>query len=610
MDHDISRQNAEVSGYLFKRRGGFGKHMPNCWQQRFFTVKEGALYYFEDDEDNKPRGKLDLKSGMFSFFVGTPIENSPTVFTMQLIPTPGIEHEKWKLCAETKEDLHKWSVCIEKHVSSAPPLSPGKFPLPTDDDDDDIGKYSGMRPKARSVMLDSSSPLLKTMRTASTSRTNDTITGLKTNTQLQSINNNTTTLSQHKEIASGSISFASSTINSPTPIVTTTTSKTVILPAHKPKKRLKLNVNSESQSDTMETTMVVIIMNISFVMAWTSSFPIAIFYLTIANIVVGRTLWLRALRTCAIAANSNEDKSLISSDSKIILSSNSKNSSTNIIKSSSNNNVGKLSSSSAISTGGDGDGVTAGIDGVGVVTGGHIRVPGELPVAVFTQPPNVPDHTWNKCDHRQFNVRVGPDYNRYKKKAASGPPIYEAVAVDVFCTKLRVDYIASKIQLPDASDIDTHNTFVPAIFVVQIQIPSEPPPLFGSVEDGPGWAIVMYFKLTQEASSQLKDLSTAPPALRLFNQWCEKAPVDAAWRGRFKVINSCLNLEELGMPQMILNYNAKPVLIRRTGSINRGKGHMEMDIHVHKFAAVAKRSIHLLSSRCGLMYMQIGFVIE
>ena len=37
---------------------------------------------------------------------------------------------------------------------------------------------------------------------------------------------------------------------------------------------------------------------------------------------------------------------------------------------------------------------------------------------------------------------------------------------------------------------------------------------------------------------------------------------------------------------------------------------MEMDIHVHKFANLAKQSIFLISSRCGLMFMQIGFVIE
>jgi len=76
------------------------------------------------------------------------------------------------------------------------------------------------------------------------------------------------------------------------------------------------------------------------------------------------------------------------------------------------------------------------------------------------------------------------------------------------------------------------------------------------------------------------------------------------------VINSCTNLDELGFPSLIVSYNAKPVLIRRTGTIFRGDNYMEMNLHVHKFANVAKQSIHLLSSRCSQLYMQIGFVIE
>ena len=46
-------------------------------------------------------------------------------------------------------------------------------------------------------------------------------------------------------------------------------------------------------------------------------------------------------------------------------------------------------------------------------------------------------------------------------------------------------------------DVQTNHPSVPPVLVVQIQIPTDSPPLLGTVEDGPGWAIVMYFKISQ-----------------------------------------------------------------------------------------------------------------
>ena len=37
---------------------------------------------------------------------------------------------------------------------------------------------------------------------------------------------------------------------------------------------------------------------------------------------------------------------------------------------------------------------------------------------------------------------------------------------------------------------------------------------------------------------------------------------------------------------------------------------METTIHVFKFANMAKSSIHMLTSRCSQMFMEIGFLIE
>ena len=126
-------------------------------------------------------------------------------------------------------------------------------------------------------------------------------------------------------------------------------------------------------------------------------------------------------------------------------------------------------------------------------------------------------------DNRIFNVRKGPNYNRNKEKAPSAPALYEPIAMDVFCTRSRLDHVAPRFELPSTSGIDTHNAFVPPLFVIQVQLPSQPPSsLFASEEDGPGWALVITFQITEDTCRQLKDLSTASPAVRLFAQWCEK----------------------------------------------------------------------------------------
>jgi hypothetical protein len=115
--------------------------------------------------------------------------------------------------------------------------------------------------------------------------------------------------------------------------------------------------------------------------------------------------------------------------------------------------------------------------------------------------------------------------------------LYEVIAVDVFRTKSRIDHVARKFALPDTSHIQTNHRFVPPLFVIQLQIPSEPPPsFFSTVEDGPGWSVVMYYRITEDTCQQLRNLATASPAVKLFAQWCEKAPNDANWRGRFKVL--------------------------------------------------------------------------
>ncbi len=75
--------------------------------------------------------------------------------------------------------------------------------------------------------------------------------------------------------------------------------------------------------------------------------------------------------------------------------------------------------------------------------------------------------------------------------------VVRCVAYDC-STKSRIDHAAQRFELPDTAHLQTGNKFVPPIFIIQLQIPSEPPSsLFSSADDGPGWSIVMYYRITE-----------------------------------------------------------------------------------------------------------------
>lgn len=135
------QESPEITGLLYKKRGGFGKMMPNCWQYRLFILsKEGVLTYYDtevpenkDIFESKERGRLDLR-GVKSELTTDPTEGAPTPFTIVIQPDEG---EKWKLCADTKEDHARWWKMIEKFISDSPDKGrQSNLNIQSDDDGD------------------------------------------------------------------------------------------------------------------------------------------------------------------------------------------------------------------------------------------------------------------------------------------------------------------------------------------------------------------------------------------------------------------------------------------------------------------------------------------
>jgi hypothetical protein len=230
---------------------------------------------------------------------------------------------------------------------------------------------------------------------------------------------------------------------------------------------------------------------------------------------------------------------------------------------------------------------------------------------------------WHKECKEWFQLRAGPDYARTKTKADAGPPLTELVGIDMIKSACRIDNIGRYLDFPQewkqkSKKIDG----VPDLFIVCVQIPSEGlggglASFFKDQDDGPGVSLVFYFKIRENFCSMLQNPDTTKegPAANLFANFCKEAPEmhgdpDDTWRGRFKVIVNCTNIDEYGLPNFITSYNGKPVLIRQTGSVYRGDNYVEQDINCHAFGMVARKALGILLEKFPYMLFDIGFCIE
>ena len=74
-------------------------------------------------------------------------------------------------------------------------------------------------------------------------------------------------------------------------------------------------------------------------------------------------------------------------------------------------------------------------------------VAGESVVNIADRPED-PNNTWSGQTSSSFELRIGPDYDRNKKKAPAGMPLFELMGMDLFSSDAKVEHIASKLRFP------------------------------------------------------------------------------------------------------------------------------------------------------------------
>jgi Protein ENHANCED DISEASE RESISTANCE 2, C-terminal len=90
---------------------------------------------------------------------------------------------------------------------------------------------------------------------------------------------------------------------------------------------------------------------------------------------------------------------------------------------------------------------------------------------------------------------------------------------------------------------------VPALLVVNVQLPLEEPSMLRSQSDGATLHCVFYFTMSAATAQQLSSAATSgssselSPSLQLLCDYCSRAESDAEMRGRFKTMATVNNIE-------------------------------------------------------------------
>jgi hypothetical protein len=173
-------------------------------------------------------------------------------------------------------------------------------------------------------------------------------------------------------------------------------------------------------------------------------------------------------------------------------------------------------------------------------------------------------------DGSQFNVRIGPDYRKYGKKAPSAAQPYEVASADVIRRESILYHVSEHVTLPPVLDPEVENkTGLPRRVTISLVVPCDAPSLMNSSVDGPCYQIIIFFRATVATLEAWR--ATACPAVRLWERWVKTAATDTEMKERFKLLIKMENLKDLGLSGMLEKYNGKPALITKSGSLFQAK---------------------------------------
>ena len=238
----------------------------------------------------------------------------------------------------------------------------------------------------------------------------------------------------------------------------------------------------------------------------------------------------------------------------------------------------------------------------------------------FPMGANIPHHSinasgtsWSHCSHELFRIRTGPHYKKNGFKAPSLSILYEPFGLDVLRSDVIISNIAPRLLFPPLPEYYNSACELPAVLIINTQLPSALPSLFTSPESDPGFSCLTYYRIRKETVDWALQPQSAPPALAVFKRLLAKGFSERSLA--FKAIGMVNDIEnqDLPMKSLITKYNGKPVLVTASSTFFPGKSpypYLEIDYNVRKWSILARTTLVQLVEKIKSISVHVGHLVE
>jgi hypothetical protein len=245
-------------------------------------------------------------------------------------------------------------------------------------------------------------------------------------------------------------------------------------------------------------------------------------------------------------------------------------------------------------------------------------------------------HSYNPIDATMLHVRVGPNYRKEGRKAASKPALMRMVGCDLYYSEEKIDLLGQQVVFPESTYSDRASPLsgnLPHYFVFNLQLQKPTgaaASMFGQASRA-GYSLALYFEPTDDFLKQVEGLFTPQDlpgdlatvecsnAAKLAWKWFNTFSQDQSMRERLKIKAHVMNPETSELSSWILKYNGKPAMITKSNTMTRFQGRtvqgkpvdvVECDVDLRVWNLLFRQGVNSVFPILNKLSFALALVIE